>query len=176
MGTNLARTTRRPLARRLAPVAGALACALTLGLLVAPDAAAGKPESLHFSDSFTEVDTETCGFPITLQLSFSADVQFYYDRDGNLDHSINHIRLRGTDTAYGVSLSETADFTHTYDFTTGVNGDLGLLGKVSVPGGGAIGLDAGRILSDDDGNLLFVAGRHDVLSGDASAYCGAFAA
>jgi hypothetical protein len=175
MGTNSRRNARKPV-RRLAPVAGALACALAVGAAAAPAAATGRPEFLHIADSFTEVDAETCGFPITVQLGFTADVQFFYDRDGNLDHSINHIQLRGTDSAYGVSLSETADFTHTYDFTTGVNRDLGLLGKVSVPGGGSIGFDAGRILSDDDGNLLFVAGRHDVLSGNASAYCGAFTA
>jgi hypothetical protein len=160
--------------RRMAPILCALAGALALGAVMAPDAQAGKPDSLHISGSFTEVDNDTCGFPITVDASFSADVQFYYDRDGTLDHSINHIQLRGTDTANQVTLLEQADFTHTYDFTTGINGDLGLLGQVRLPGGGVISFDAGRILSDDYGNPTFVAGRHELMSGNSTAYCDAF--
>jgi hypothetical protein len=102
-------------------------------------------------------------------------VQFFHDQQGNLIRSLAHIQLRGTDSANGVSLPDTADFTHTYDFTTGINGDLGVITHVIVPNGGTVLINAGRVLSDDQGNLLFVAGNHQAISGDISAYCAALA-
>jgi hypothetical protein len=119
------------------------------------------------------VDDETCGFPITIEETFSADVIFFYDAAGNLVRSINHLQLRGTDSANGVSLAENANFTHTFDFTTGTNGDLGLQTQVIVPGGGTVLIEAGRVLSDEEGNLQFVAGKHQLIAGDVSAYCAA---
>ena len=163
----------RPLARRVVPFAAALGCALTLGAVSAPSASAEAPTFQHFSGSFTELDTDTCGFPITNDEAFTVDVQFFYDRDGNLDHSIAHLQLRGTDSANGVTLIDDANITHTFDFTTGVNGDLGLQSQVRAPNGGVVAIDAGRVLSLDDGTVLFAAGRHDFLSGDLGAYCAA---
>jgi hypothetical protein len=151
-----------------------LGCALALGVAAAPGAGAAEPTFQHFSGSFTEVDTDTCGFPITIDKSFAVDVQFFYDQAGNLDHSLAHIQLRGTDTADGVSLADGADYTHTYDFATGVNGDLGLQAQVLVPSAGAVAFEAGRVLSLDDGTVLVAAGRHDFISGNLAAYCAAF--
>jgi len=48
-----------------------------------------------------------------------------------------------------MSLSDTANFTHTYDFTTGINGDLGVTTHVIIPSGGTVLIEAGRVLSDD---------------------------
>jgi hypothetical protein len=141
----------------------------------APSALASTPTFLEFQGSFTEVDTETCGFPITVQGNFTADVQFFYDQEGNLIRSLNHIKVRGTDSANGVSLSERADFIHTFDFTTEINGDIGVITHVLTPGGGTVLIEAGRVLSDEEGNLLFVAGNHPTISGDISAYCAALA-
>jgi hypothetical protein len=174
MRTNSRITVERPLGRRLLHVAGALACALALGAVAAPGARAAVPQFEQSSGSFTEVDTETCGFPITSEVNFDVSVQFFLDQAGNLDHSLAHIQLRGTDSANGISLAADADVTHTYDFTTGINGDLGLLAQVLVPGGGAVAFDVGRVLSDDNGNVEFVAGQHDFLFGNVSAYCDAF--
>jgi hypothetical protein len=139
----------------------------------APRALAEAPTFQHLSGSFTEVDPETCGFPITHHETFTVDVQFFYE-DGNLDHSLAHIQLRGTDSANGVDLIDDADITHTFDFTTGINGDLGLQSQVRTPNGGLVAVDAGRVLSLDDGTVLFTAGRHEFLSGDLQAYCAAF--
>jgi hypothetical protein len=157
--------------------AAVLAGLATVGLVGvnAPFALAATPTFQQFQGSFTEVDTQTCGFPITINENFTADVQFFYDRQENLIRSLAHIQLRGTDSANGVSLADTADFTHTFDFTTGINGDLGVTTHVIVPNGGTVLIDAGRVLSDEQGNLLFVAGNHQVISGDISAYCAALA-
>jgi len=140
-------------------------------ILYTPAALASAPTFLHFGGSFSEVDTETCGFPIQLQGEFTDDVQFFYDAGGNLDHSLNHIQLRGTDSANGISLADTADFMHTFDFTTGVDGDIGLPGHVRLPNGGTVTIEAGRVLTDAQGNPQFVAGKHQFLEGDLSAYC-----
>jgi hypothetical protein len=165
----------RALTRRAVAAAAALGCTLTLTAVGAPSALAQAPAFEHFSGSFSEVDTESCGYPITVNETFTVDVQFFYDRDGNLVRSLAHIQLRGTDTANGVSLIDNADVTHTFDFTTGINGDLGLQAHVLVPKGGVVAVDAGRVLSLDDGTVLFMAGRHDLLSGDLEAYCTALA-
>jgi len=141
----------------------------------APSALASAPAVQQFQGSFTDVDSQTCGFPITINENFTVDVQFFYDQHGNLIRSLAHIQLRGTDSANGVTLPDTADFTHTFDFTTGINGDLGVTTHVIIPHGGTVLIDAGRVLSDEQGNLLFVAGNHQVISGDVAAYCAALA-
>jgi hypothetical protein len=173
MKTSSGMTAERPLGRRLVPIAGALACALAVGAVAAPGARAAVPQFQQFSGSFTEIDTDTCGFPITVQENFAVTVQFFLDQAGNLDRSLAHIQLRGTDSANGITLADDADLTHTFDFTTGINGDLGLISQVLLPHGGAVAFETGRVLSDDSGNVEFVAGRHDFLSGDVSAYCSA---
>jgi hypothetical protein len=163
------------LALRPAPAAVALACTPALGVAATTSAHAGAPTLFHFSGSFSEVDTETCGFPITNDETFASDVQLFYDQDGNLDHSLAHIQLQGTDSANRVTLADDADWTHTYDFTTGINGDIGLAERVLVPNDGAVGFEAGRVLSYDDGTVLFAAGRHDFMSGNLAGYCAALA-
>jgi len=157
--------------------AAILASLATLGLVGvnAPSALASAPTFRHFQGSFTDVDTQTCGFPITIHQNFTTDVQFFSDQRGNLIRSLAHIQLRGTDSANGVTLPDTADFTHTFDFTTGINGDLGVTTHVIIPNGGTVLIDAGKVLSDEQGNLLFVAGNHQAISGDVSAYCAALA-
>ena len=115
----------------------------------APAALAAAPTFQHFQGSFTDVNSQTCGFPITISQNFASDVQFFYDQQGNLIRSLAHIQLRGTDSANGVSLPDTADFTHTFDFTTGINGDLGVTTHVIIPNRGTVLTDAGRVLSDE---------------------------
>jgi hypothetical protein len=159
-------------ALRRAAILAALAAAGLVGMN-APRAFAAAPTFEQFQGSFTEVDTQTCGFPITINQNFTSGVQFFYDQQGNLTHSLAHIQLRGTDSANGVSLLDSADFTHTFDFATGINGDLGVTTHVIIPNGGTVLIDAGRVLSDEQGNLLFVAGNHQAISGDVSAYCAA---
>jgi hypothetical protein len=156
--------------RRVAIFASVIAGA---SALLAPATYAAAPTFLHITDSFTEVDDETCGFPITVDITFTADVQFFYDNSGDLVRSLNHIQIRGTDSANGVTLSDNAGFTHTFDFTTETNGDLGATTRVLLPRGGTVLFDAGRVLSDEEGNLSFVAGTHQALNGDFSAYCAA---
>ncbi len=163
----------RTMSRRVVPCAAALGCALTLSAVSCGAALAAAPTFQRFSGSFSEVDADTCGFPITNDETFTVDVQFFYDQHGNLNHSIAHIKLRGTDSAKGTTLIDDADITHTFDFTTGINGDLGLQSQVRLPNGGVVAVDAGRVLSLDDGTVLFAAGRHDFLSGDLQAYCAA---
>jgi hypothetical protein len=154
-----------------------VATCMVAGLLATTGAApalASRPVTEHFSGSFSEVDSDTCGFPILVSLSFSSRVTFFYDAAGNLDRSIAHISLRGTDSAHGVSLIESEHFTHTFDFSTGLNRDLGLTAHVRVPGGGTVLVEAGQVVSDDFGNIYFVAGNHQPLEGDFASYCAAF--
>jgi hypothetical protein len=44
--------------------------------------------------------------------------------------------------------------------------NTGLLYHLNIPGVGAVLIDAGRIIRDADGNVLFVAGNHQLILGD----------
>lgn len=79
---------------RRATVLAALAAVGLVGVN-APFAFAATPTFQQFQGSFTDVDTQTCGFPITINENFAVDVQFFYDQQGNLIRSLAHIQLRG---------------------------------------------------------------------------------
>jgi hypothetical protein len=61
-------------------------------------------------------------------------------------------------------------------FQDGARLELGLRNTYSVPGEGVVLLDAGRIVIDlVTGEVLFEAGQHEFLEGDAEAFCSFFA-
>jgi hypothetical protein len=142
-------------------------------MVATPTAQAVKPITLHFAGSFTEVDHETCPFPITVEGTWSSRVQLFESADGDPIRAIDHFALRSTDTANGVSLREDANTTHTYDFATGLNRDLGVEVRLSLPHGAVVVIAAGQIVFDDEGDVSFHAGRR-FETGDCSAYCSAF--
>jgi hypothetical protein len=47
---------------------------------------------------------------------------------------------------------------------------IGLTFRVVVPGAGALAIDAGRGVFDETG-LVFVSGRHDIVTADSAALC-----
>jgi hypothetical protein len=159
----------RTRAWRALTIAGIVAA---IGFWNPAGAVASVPTTLRLSGSFSEVDDQTCSFDVLSQQSFTADVTFFYDTSSNLVRSINHIVVLGTFSANGVTLVGMEDVVHTFDFTTGVNADLGLAELVRLPDGGAILVDAGRVLSTDSGDVLFASGMHP-RPGDVAAFCSA---
>jgi hypothetical protein len=106
----------------------------------------------------------------------------FYDRAGNEIKRTLHIApLAGTFTnaATGKSVPESAHFTITRTFAT--PGDTatelisttGLFAKVVVPGSGIVLQDAGLVVNDPDGDILFEAGKHQFTDGDVTALCAA---
>ncbi len=60
--------------------------------------------------------------------------------------------------------------------TRGDDADIrvGLRNAYHVPGAGVVLLDAGHLIFDANGDLVFEAGQHDLLNGSVDAFCGYF--
>jgi hypothetical protein len=128
---------------------------------------------------FTDVNTELCGFPITFDESGTYKVKTFYDAQGNPVRSILsnfNARYNATATANGKTLSTNYPLAVITSFEKDLRLELGLRNAYRVPGAGVVLLDAGRVIIDRaTGDVLFEAGQHQFLEGDADAFCNYFA-
>ena len=127
---------------------------------------------------FASVNTELCEFPIMFDESGSFKVKTFYDAEGNPVRTILtnfNDRYTATATANGKTLSTNyplAVITYGEDLRL----ELGLRNAYTVPGAGVVLLDAGRVVIDlATGDVIFEAGQHQFLEGDADAFCNYFA-
>ncbi len=163
-----------------------LTIALTVSLagvaLLAQPAAANTvvTEVIHVDATF--VDSETCGFDITVHVFGTFRQADYYDNSGFLYKTL--LTAGGgaftfTETANGTTLTMQAQ---SYLDTIYYNADgspststlSGPVWKFTAPGGGIVLLDAGTVTFDSEGNIVFEAGPHQDLHGDFDAFCAAF--
>jgi len=126
----------------------------------------------------TSVNTELCGFPITFDESGSFKVKTFYDAEGNPVRTILtnfNDRYTATATANGKTLSTNYPLA-VIEYGEDLRLELGLRNAYTVPGTGVVLLDAGRVVIDlATGDVLFEAGQHQFLEGDADAFCNYFA-
>ena len=152
--------------RRAAPlaVAAVSACLAVPGVASATGApVVGKYE---FPPE-THIDTDTCGFPITVTLHESGTFQVFFDAAGNQRTLVLHATQVGTDSANGKTLNEINHTTETIDLATGAERDRGA-GLQKLPDGGVVAVISG--LERADGTQ---AGRHDLPVDNPTAYCAA---
>lgn len=144
-------------------------CLFVVSLTLAVTAAAGtKPvtESFEFSESF--VDREACGFKVTVSFVGDGTVTFFSDGTAKV-----HINETFSVSAKGKTFSDTDAFNVFVSDTS--EALVGLVMHLTVPGGGIVLLDAGKVVFDETG-VAFVAGPHQVLEGDFAKLCAALAA
>jgi hypothetical protein len=157
--------------RRLVLISLAAAAASLVAAGSVPVARAATP--VHFTltkpDVFT--DTDSCGFPIDVNLQVNLVGTLFLDSQGNFQRMIVEQNIVGTDTANGVTLR---DATHYVDFFDSLGGmkEVGL--DFHVQNGGLILRNAGYLAISPDGSVAFVAGPHPFPTGDISAFCAAF--
>jgi hypothetical protein len=132
---------------------------------------------------FAFVDEELCGFPIMFDESGTFKVKTFYDAQGNRVRTVVsnfNDRYNATATANGKTLATNYPLV----IITSINEndqedlriELGLRNAYRVPGAGVVLLDAGRVIIDQaTGDVLFEAGQHQFLNGDAEAFCDYFA-
>lgn len=104
----------------------------------------------------------------------------FLDQAGNPDRAI--IDFRGTDTfinsATGKSFTEPFHNIELADLEGGLQPvsltTVGLVFRLTVPGGGAVFLDVGRVVFSP-GHIDFEAGSHQALDGDVAGLCAALA-
>ena len=78
----------------------------------------------------------------------------------------------GIFTANGLAVDTAGAGLSIFDLHGGET-DAGINIRVSLPGGGTPYLDRGRLVFDDNGNLVSEAGPHPSLSGDIDGLCAA---
>ena len=152
------------------------AAAATVALVFAAQAGAANVTVFtgHYTDSETFLDpgpTAACGFPVTFSFSINGTFSFRVDSNGNplgaTDHEVGTV----SESANGITLTgHTAD---NFIFFQAQQYEVGLNGVFTLPGGGLIALDVGRIVVTYDGTILVVNGPHDVLNGNDAALCAA---
>jgi hypothetical protein len=167
----------------IAGAAGAMAVALAaIALWVQPAAANTQVRTVvHVDDTF--IDSETCGFDITVHTFGSFTDTDFFDNSGFLFMTIETIGPSGpftvTETANGITLTmQNQSFqvviTYNPDGSPKTTTFDGPVFKFTVPGGGVVLLDVGRLTFDSEGNVVFEAGPHQQLQGDVDAFCAAF--
>jgi len=160
-----------------------LAGLLTI-VALAPPAGAVPPvrETITYEQAF--LDDTSCdlyGFDpeVDLQVSFVGvlDVVQFFDRRGNL----SRVHVHGSDVATVTNPANgrtTTGRDHWLEVDNVRRGEytiVGLYYHLTFPGAGIVLHEAGTITFDSDGNVVHLAGPHDVFEGDFSALCEALA-
>ena len=167
----------RPLRRRVGRALGILLGGLLTLAGVGP-AAAGAPV---FEGPFTvagEVVLADCGtFLVLDRYALTFRVARHADQDGNEVRVIEHVVAtdRLINSATGAAYTTTARSTAIIDPQRDRAAFTGVIYRLTIPGAGAAFLDAGRVVVDRDGTIYFLAGPHQLYSGDVAGLCAALA-
>jgi hypothetical protein len=139
----------------------------------ASSAQASTPIHFSFTSPNVFTDTDTCVFPIAVNLQVNLVGTVFLDSQGNPESAIFEQNVVGTDTANGVTLR---DATHYVDHFDALGGDrqVGLVFHVQFEGGGVVLRDAGLLDINPDGSIALVRGPHPFTEGDTTAFCAAF--
>lgn len=157
----------------------ALCASLVVGLAVVAQAAAVPPEKIVIEDIHIEqVDSTSCDFPFLEVFDGRVTITTFFDNEGNPIRIQFHLPFHGTLTneATGESVSADQVLQLTVDLEEGTESDVGLRFRVIFPGLGIALLDAGKVVFDADGNVVFEAGPHQIVNEDFAEFCAAFAA
>jgi hypothetical protein len=120
-----------------------------------------------------------CGtFQVFDDYDATVGVTNYYDNDGNFVEQ--HLAINGTDTyrqsVTGQSITMPTHFMVHIDREALLASSGGLQYHLMIPGLGNVLLDTGRTVYDGNtGTWVFLAGPHQVATGDTSGLCAAFA-
>jgi hypothetical protein len=106
-----------------------------------------------------------------------SDVQ-YFDDNGNLVKELISAHFVGTDTndATGKSLRDTGERHIVFDYMNNTVTESGVLRHITVPGSGIVLHESGRIITSlADDSVIFMAGPHQLFTGDVAEFCAALA-
>jgi hypothetical protein len=163
---------RRPLLGAALSVIAAVSSAL-----MASPVAAVPPEREEFQTEPSSGVLAVCdGFEV-INASEGAMVTLhkFFDQDGDLIRVSFHSRIEDTYTnsVTGRSISGSGQFNGQVVLEEPFERQAGIQYHVVVPGAGVVLIDAGRLVFDALGDLVFQGGRHQVWDGDVAALCAA---
>lgn len=144
-----------------------------LALATGTEARGAAPSQFRFTytDSFT--DATSCSFPIEVDFAVTIVGRDYFDNAGNFLNRTFHYNIVGTDTANGITLTESDHFQDMFDPSVAAK-EVGLPIHIQGVGGGLVIRDAGFLFFDPDGSIAFMHGPHPLLVGDTASLCAAF--
>jgi hypothetical protein len=161
--------------RKLLVLTAAAAATVALVLAAQAGAAGVTVFTGKYTSSGSEPDpgpTAACGFPVTFSWNINGTFAVRVDSNGNFIGGTDHEIGTVSESANGITLTG-----HTADqfifFPGGQQFEVGLNGVFTLPGGGLIAIDVGRVVVASDGTILVVNGPHDVLNGNDAALCAA---
>jgi hypothetical protein len=157
---------------------GLVALLVAVLLVGATPASATQPEVVRIRDiHIVQTDSTSCEFPFDEVFDGRATITTFFDADGNPIRVRFHLPFQGTLTnaATGESVRAQQVLTLTLDLPDGTETFAGLRFRAVFPGIGAVLLDAGRIVFDETGAVVFEAGPHQVFNEDFDEFCEAFA-
>lgn len=147
---------------RLGLVCAAVFC--LVGLPVPSPARAGGPFIEDFDFVVDHELVANCGdFKIIADGSGRNRITTFFDREDNPIRIAFHGLYRGTltNSVTGASLIDAPSVANiTVDLVEGTQTNIGAFFTVTLPGRGAILIDAGRIVFDGSGVPIFIAGQH----------------
>jgi hypothetical protein len=155
-----------------------LAATMAVMLTWAGSASAANPERETFQEEGTEFIADCGDFDVLTDFVLDLEIITFFDSAGDPDYARLHLTFHDFyyNSETGEGFAETESGTNLVDFPSGEEvTSAGLSYRVTVPGGGAVLLQAGRLVFDAAGNVVFEAGPHQVLSGDTDKLCEALA-
>jgi hypothetical protein len=156
--------------------AALLAALFALGAI--SPAAAAPPTTSTTTVQGTQLLADCAGFQVFDDYAATIGHTYFYDNDGNVIEI--HQAINATDTyrqsVTGQSITMGSHFMVHIDVQAGLNASAGMQYHLMIPGLGHVLLEVGHSVYDfNTGVLVFVAGPHQVINGDTSGLCAAFA-
>jgi hypothetical protein len=155
-----------------------LAATMAVMLALGGSASAAGPERETIQVEDTEFIADCGDFDVLTDYVLDLEMIIFFDSAGNPDYARVHYKVHDFyyNSETGEGFAETESGYNLVDLPSEREViSAGLAYRVTVPGGGAVLLQAGRLVFDDAGDVVFEAGPHQVLSGDTDKLCEALA-
>jgi hypothetical protein len=155
-----------------------LGATMALMLALAGSASAAKPEPQTIHEEETELIADCGDFQVLTDYVLDIRELVFFDSAGNEDFARVHLTFHDFfyNSETGEGFAETNTGNNVIDLPSGAEvTSMGLSYHVTVPGEGVVLLQAGRLEFDEAGNVVFVAGPHQVLEEDFDKLCEALA-
>jgi hypothetical protein len=153
---------------------------ILFAVVAAAFAFAGKASAATpFIGSFTATQSfiddglsAACGFPVTDTETDRVHFEVFFDNTGTPVRAQVEENFTGVFTANGLAVNIAGASLGIFNVNGGET-NAGINIRVSLPGGGILYIDRGRLVFDSNGNLVFEAGFHPSLHGDIPGLCAA---
>lgn len=158
--------------------AGLLGLLVAVSVVVTTPASATPPEIVRIQDIHIEqTDSTSCDFPFLEVFDGRVTITTFFDSAGDATSVRFHLPFQGrlTNEATGESVQAQQVLNDTLNLENGTETFAGLRFRAVFPGIGAVLLDAGRVVFDETGAVVFEAGPHQVVNEDFAEFCAAFA-